>query len=205
MSKTLQFQGPLAGRQTPDTFVAPDHDPEAAVVIQDLTDYALVQIVARKGQMTPLRRRLRNVLDAAAPNKPLTAMGDARVLLCATGPLELWALSEFQDEARLLGTLGEVVKDAACLYGQSHGRSVLRLSGPMAANVLAKGCPLDLHPRVFPTPGAGHTSIEKIPVLVVKRDDAPTFDLAVARSYAQSFLDWTCESAREFGYRIEPA
>lgn len=205
MSEVLHVRSPIAAGLMPDRSIASGADPDTAVAIREVTDCALVQIVARKGQAAALCRRLEPVLGATVSGKPLTAAGDRALTLCATGPLELWALSETQSEAALLGILGDAAKEAAYLYGQSHGRVVLRLSGARAPDVLAKGCPLDLHPSAFPAPGAGHTSIEKMPVLVVKRDDGPTFDLAVGRSYARSFAHWLCEAAREFGYRAEPA
>lgn len=205
MPRSLRHQGPFGAGLTLGTVAAPGRDPGSVVVIREVTDVALVQIIARKGRRTDLRRRLEAIADATAPGRPLSVVRGNGIALCATGPLEHWALSEARDEATLLATLGDAVEDAAYLYGQSHGRAVLRLAGAKAPDVLAKGCPLDLHPRAFPTPGAGHTATERMPVLVVKQDDVPTFDLVVARSYAQSFLHWLRESAQEFGYRIEPA
>lgn len=205
MSRSLERRGPASACLMPGTVPAAGAEEAPDLVIREIDDCALVQILAGKGRMTALRRRLKPVPGVTAPGRPLTAVAGNGVMLCATGPLELWALSETLDEAGLIDALAAAVGDAASLTGQSCGRAVVRLSGPRAPDVLAKGCPIDFHPRVFPTPGSSHTSIEKMPVLVVKRDDRPSFDLAVARSYAGSFVRWLTDSAQEFGYRVEVA
>ena len=85
---------------------------------------------------------------------------------------------------------------------QSHGRAVLRLAGARARDVLAKGCRLDLHPRVFVPGMCAQTVIAQIGVLLHQRDEIPTYDLYVLAGYALDFLEWLTSSAAEFGYRI---
>jgi methylglutamate dehydrogenase subunit D len=92
--------------------------------------------------------------------------------------------------------------ERAAVAEQSHGRVVLRLAGPRARDVLAKGCRLDLHPRVF-TPGmCAQTVIAQIGVLLHQCDELPTYDLYVFSGYALDFLEWLTSSAAEFGYDI---
>ena len=106
------------------------------------------------------------------------------------------------EEGGLYSRLREELGDRAAVVDQSHGRAVLRLAGASARDVLAKGCRLDLHPRVF-TPGmCAQTVIAQIGVLLHQCDEHPTYDLYVFAGYALDFLEWLTSSAAEFGYRI---
>ena len=105
-----------------------------------------------------------------------------------TGPGAWLALAAGADDldrelAKELGALASVT-DA------SGGRAVLRLSGLRAIGVLARGLPLDLHPRVFKTGDAATTHCDHITATIWRLDDEPTFELAVPRSYAESFAHW---------------
>jgi sarcosine oxidase subunit gamma len=73
---------------------------------------------------------------------------------------------------------------------QSDGRGVFRVSGRGAREALAKGVPIDLHPRAFTTGDAAVTLAAHIPIHVWQVDALPTYEIAVARSLATSFLDW---------------
>ena len=109
------------------------------------------------------------------------------------------------EDGGLYSRLREELGDRAAVVDQSHGRAVLRLAGASARDVLAKGCRLDLHPRVF-TPGmCAQTVIAQIGVLLHQCDEIPTYDLYVFAGYALDFLEWLTSSAAEFGYRINAA
>ena len=69
------------------------------------------------------------------------------------------------------------------------------MSGPAARAVLAKGLPIDLHPRAF-TPGSAATStISLMGVQLWQVDDTPSYDLAIFRSVSASFWRWLTASA----------
>lgn len=91
------------------------------------------------------------------------------------------------------------------LFDVSASRTAWRISGPHAATVLAKGCPLDFHPRAF-LPGACAQSLfGRIAALFVKHDDAPTFTVMVPRSYARDAWHALAESAAQYGFDVQPA
>jgi len=76
---------------------------------------------------------------------------------------------------------------------------VLEISGPRTRDVLAKGCILDLHPRVFAPGDVALTMIAHMTVHLVQIDEAPSFELSVFRSLAGSLLHWLTASAEEYG------
>jgi len=65
----------------------------------------------------------------------------------------------------------------------SSGYCVLRLAGPPARDVLAQGCPQDLHPRVFPRGHCTGTHFFKASVWLW-RTEGDAFELLVRSSFA---------------------
>jgi len=103
--------------------------------------------------------------------------------------------------ARLTAELGGI----AAVSDQSDARAVVRLSGPRARDVLAKGCPIDLHGRAFAPGQVAMTAIGHINVMLRQIDDQPTFEIALFRSMAGSFWSWLAASAGEFGPQVVTA
>ena len=93
----------------------------------------------------------------------------------------------------------------AALTDVSHSRAILTLSGPGARAVLAKGCPLDLHPRVFGPGRCAQSRLAKCQVLIHQSNATPTFEIYVNRSFAQYAWTWLEDAAQEFGVMIVSA
>ncbi|MGQ0455544.1 MAG: sarcosine oxidase subunit gamma [Hyphomicrobium sp.] len=111
------------------------------------------------------------------------------------GPSQWLALADgdggFDLERDLKQTLGAL----ASVTDASDARALLRISGARARAVLARGLPIDLHTRAFKVDDVALTHAAHIGVAIWRLDDAPTFELAVSRSYAASFADWLIEAA----------
>jgi len=65
----------------------------------------------------------------------------------------------------------------------SSGYTVMRLSGAAVREVLAQGCPLDLHPRAFAAGTSAGSHFFKASVWLWHSDDADAFELLVRRSF----------------------
>ena len=76
----------------------------------------------------------------------------------------------------------------------------MRLTGSRVRDLLAKGCSIDLHPRVF-TPGtAVQTTIGQAGVILLALSDAgDDFLVLVRSSFAGYLADWLLDAAQEFG------
>lgn len=135
----------------------------------------------------------------AAPNTTASRNGVTALWL---GPGRWLAVTSQAEPAALGRRLDEAVAGRAAVFDVSHARTVIRVSGPAARALLAKGCRLDLHPRVFCAGACAQTNIGHFTVLLHGVDDRPTVDLYVARSYAASFWEWLAEAAAEFGCRV---
>ncbi len=82
------------------------------------------------------------------------------------------------------------VSGYASVSDQSNGYAVLRIAGPAARDLLSRGAFIDFHPSVFGPGSAAVTTIAHIGVMLWQLDDAPTFEVALFRSYAASFWHW---------------
>ena len=74
------------------------------------------------------------------------------------------------------------------------GNTTLTVQGPAAADLLARGCPLDLHPRIFPTGALAQTHVAKAGAIVLCLQASVSFELTVRRSFADYLFRWLCEA-----------
>ena len=70
------------------------------------------------------------------------------------------------------------------------GFTTLAVQGPGAADLLARGCPLDLHPRTFPAGALAQSHIAKANVTILCLHAGSDFELTVRRSFAQYLVEW---------------
>lgn len=192
----LRRRSPLAGALVAGHRGAgtPDHP---GVVIAERPGLSLMQVMALRGREQAVAARL-----ALDPAPGLASPVEAGLALCLAPGAWLLVAEEPVDGA-LYQRLREDLQGLAAVMDQGHGRAVLRLSGPRARDVLAKGCRLDLDSRVFRPGMCAQTVIAQIGVLLHQVDERPTYDLYVFAGYAVDFLDWLTSSAVEFGYRTE--
>lgn len=126
--------------------------------------------------------------NTSSETLPLSAIWlspDEWLLTCAGG-----------SEVNVFGALSTALSSQhAAVVDVTDSRTVLRLSGPRARAVLAKGCALDLHPRAFALGDVAQTMLAKSAVILHHTvDDAEKegseFDIYVPRSYADYLWSW---------------
>jgi methylglutamate dehydrogenase subunit D len=169
------------------------------VTVSPRDHLGLATVMARNGALAELARLLSASYGIDLPARPVVA-GGALSLVWA-GPEQWLAVSDDRSIAR---RLAHELAGLASVADQSDGRAVLRIGGPRARAALAKGCPLDLHPRAFGPGDTAITAIAHIGVHLWQVDDAPTYELAIPRSMAGSFWSWLSPSAAQFGLAIVP-
>ncbi len=93
------------------------------------------------------------------------------------------------DEWLVLGEREEDYPDALAAVDVSANRVGFELSGEGAADVLARGCALDLHPSVFPVGSCAQTLLARTPVILLAPGDH-AFRLLVRASFAGHIRAW---------------
>ncbi|TMG95252.1 MAG: hypothetical protein E6H73_05840 [Betaproteobacteria bacterium] len=95
-----------------------------------------------------------------------------------------------------------ISRQRGALFDVSASRVAWALAGPRAAEVLAKGCPLDFHPRSFAAGACAQSVYGHFNVLLEKCDELPTFVLMVARSFARDVERALCTGAFQYGFDV---
>lgn len=123
-------------------------------------------------------------LGLALPTQACTTVVSGALRLVWVGPDD-WFVIGPQGEA---ATIEHRLRDA--LSGQhfavtdvSSGYTVLQLSGQPVRDVLAQGCPLDLHPSVFRQDSSAGTLFFKASVWLWQTDAAPVYEMLVRNSF----------------------
>jgi heterotetrameric sarcosine oxidase gamma subunit len=118
------------------------------------------------------------------------------------GPDQYFVLAEGRGEGALYRELKSALAGLASVTDQSHGRVIIRISGPRARNVLAKGSAVDLYPDEFPAGKSALTQMAHVGVHLTRVDE-DAFDISVFRGFAESFWEWITGQAEEFGYQVK--
>jgi methylglutamate dehydrogenase subunit D len=192
----------LAGVATPGRFGKASGEP--GVVIRERVGLGLATMAARKGQAAALKDAIASGYGVELPDGSRVAHGSS-VSFIGYGPGQWLAVSESLGSEALARDLAQRLKSLASISDQSGGRTVIRISGPRARDVLAKGLPIDLDPRAFPLGSAATSTISLMGVQLWQTGDTQSYDIALFRSVSQSFWRWLTASAAEFGYEVTPS
>jgi heterotetrameric sarcosine oxidase gamma subunit len=87
----------------------------------------------------------------------------------------------------------------------THGRALVRLTGPAAAGLLAKVCAIDLAGHRTPNGTALRTSVAKLTTDLVRDDQeaVPSYLLHCERSYGQYLFEALLDAGAEFGIETD--
>lgn len=142
------------------------------------------------------------VLGFALPTSPNTSREVMDRVACWLGPSE-WLLSVPADNEQ---TVAAALRDAlahahASVVEVGGGHVVLLLTGNRVRDLLAKGCPLDLHPSKFGAGQCAQSHLGNAPI--VARAVSDGIELVVRRSFADYVWRWLQVCAQEYGGRID--
>lgn len=161
---------------------------------------SIVSIVTRAGKAQLLNVAIRKKFGVELPYPGRTTKGNS-VTFYWCGAEQFFAVATGMAEGELYDTLREVAGELASFSDQSHARLMLNVEGPAVRRLLAKGTPVDLHPRVFPEDGSIVTQMAHVGIhLAASGPDS--FTLSVFRGFGESFWEWLSSQANEFGYEV---
>ena len=157
----------------------------------------VAMVDVRLGDVSPDAGSRLGVDLPKAPNTWVPAGTGRAVWL---GPDE-WLLSSTTEtpeelEGRVRAAVLPLGGTAADVSAQRIG---LRLTGSRVRDVLAKGCSIDLHPRVFGRGSSAQTTLGQAGVVLLALSDAGDDHLLLVRSSFAGYLaDWLLDAALEF-------
>ena len=170
------------------------------LVIEERADLALASVISKRGKRFTLVNAVNTAFGVVLPDGPRRATRGA-VTFAGIGPDQWIASAEGSESAGFAAKVRARVGPFAAVSDQTDARLVLRVSGPRVRDMLAKGGPIDLHPKAFKPGDVACTVVGYINTQIDMLDEA-TWQLTAPRSMAGSFWSWLAASAAEFGYDI---
>ena len=144
---------------------------------------------------------IKNATGCAIPKEANTVTRSGNDAVIWLAPTRFLCVSPDQGAGVLEGALRVACGDSGAIIDVSHGRTVTRVSGPNARDMLIKGPPVDLHPSAFKPGSAVQSQMAHCGVLITCVDD-DVFDLYCFRAFGQHMWEWLCEASIEFGYQV---
>ncbi|MBM3571545.1 MAG: sarcosine oxidase subunit gamma [Alphaproteobacteria bacterium] len=144
-----------------------------------------------------------SALGIDLPTRPNTASDGAGLTALWLGPNEWLVVTPPGGEtAPAIGLKVALSGHHAAVTDVSDARTVVRVSGRHAREVLAKGCPIDLHERSFAPGRVAQSVVARAGVILHQVDATPSYDLYVLASFSAYLWNWLTDSALEFGLAI---
>ena len=170
--------------------------------LQERKSLTVIQVLAYANQYQAAAAAISKALGIECPASPGICNTNKHTQIAWNGPNSWMIIASGEGTKRkpgeLLRSLQKAVGNLGAVVDQSHGRCGLRLSGKHARKVMAKNTSIDLHPLAFAPGQCALTAVAHMSALVIQVDDAPSYDLFVARSLARSFAHAIEHACHEF-------
>ncbi|MFJ8537973.1 sarcosine oxidase subunit gamma [Streptomyces sp. NPDC093591] len=193
---TVPLRSPLS--QVADRLAAATRSSGGAIRLAELP--FLAQLNVRLDAKGAAAAAVGLALDLQLPLQPNTVVRAGELTALWLGPDE-WLLvgppgSERELESRIREAAGD---EHLSVTDVSAQRTTLLVTGPRAQELLAHGCPLDLHPRVFGSGRCAQTTLGRTQVVLVARDEPRAgFWVLVRSTFAGYLADWLLDAATEY-------
>lgn len=161
-----------------------------ALTIERREGVGIAHVMARQGVD---RATIAAAIGLALPDRPQATMQGAMTAV-GTGPGAWLILCDGACE-NFAESLTDRLTGLASVSDQTSGYVLHRMSGPDARTALQRGAALDFDPSIFGPGSAATTVIAHIGVILWQVDDRPSYDLAIFRSFADSFGHWLSQTA----------
>jgi sarcosine oxidase subunit gamma len=151
----------------------------------------------------PAAATVAEYLGVALPTTPSTYVESETATAIWLGPDEWLITSPLRTpeelETGLRGAIGGGAAFAGSVVDVSAQRTTVALRGDHGRDLLAGGCSLDLHPRVFARGTAAQTLLGQAGVLLMALDDTGShYQVIVRSSFAGYLTSWLLDAATEY-------
>jgi len=165
-----------------------------SVTLRALEPLAQVDLRVNAGRLAlPLPTAANTTADHGG--RSLLWLGPDEWLVVAPDGLQGQIERELREALARAGTWGSVVD----VSGQRAG---FELAGPLAGDVLAKGCSLDLHPRSFGPARCAQTLLARASVILWRPEAPAVWRILVSSSFAPYLGEWLHDAVEE--HRTHP-
>ena len=156
-----------------------------------------IATVMSRGDDRALAAKIHGEFGLPLPSTPRRVSNGVKALV-GIGP-GVW-LAVFRGASPLMASeLASSLAGFASVADQTSAYAVLRISGAFARELLSRGAFIDFDPSVFGPGSAAVTTISHIGVTIWQIDETPTFEIALFRSFADSFWHWMMATSTALG------
>ena len=171
-----------------------------SVRVEEFAFRAILVLHGRTG-VPRFAQGVARVLGRPPPDAPNTFVetrfGGEGAVIAWAGPEEWFVVGQEEGSSGLRIALRQAIPEAdGAVVDVSSGVTLFSLEGRRARDLIAAGCSIDVHPRVFGPGRCVQTLYARTGVLVLQRDETPRFEMMVRRSYADWLWRWM-ETAAE--------
>lgn len=153
--------------------------------------------------LSDLNEVLEDILGTALSNTPNHVSVNNQTKIFWLRERQWHIVCPADKSAALFNNIHAALKDMkSSIVDNSQGQTMLRLSGERAADILKKGCPLDIHDSVFPSGSMGLTRIVHADILLHKIS-GQKFDIYVRQTMGEYLARWLHDGALEYGVYIK--
>lgn len=193
-----ESQSPL-GR----TFTPGDHGNSAAgvgVTLRERKNLSIIQVTAWPDTIPTVLTAIGSATGLVLQNKPGLGRVAGEKSVFGFAPGRYFVVSATPDlESRLRSAISP---ELGTMVDLTHGRTVIRISGPRSEWILSKLFAIDFSEHAFPI-AYGRATLHHDIHANIQRIDDETFDLYVFRTFARSFWQTLGHAAEEVGYHVE--
>ena len=173
---------------------------DAPVTLCERTDLAIVQIACWEVPSLAFTTALSDFCGFSIIGKPQEAGGDDALRLAWISEHRWLLIAEGREN--LADELTSLIEGfPSAVTDLSHARTVIRLTGPAARDLLAKGSSVDMHQTAFPAGETRATSLAHFNCLI-DCNSPDRFDIHFMRSFAHSGWEWLTHAAETDGYAV---
>jgi sarcosine oxidase subunit gamma len=174
------------------------------VILREVTGRDLVQVGAWRDTIETVKGRLASELGLAeAPAIGRAREGNA-ITAFMIAPDRIWVAGP--RDRGLDGRLSKILEpDEAVVTELGHSRTVLRLAGANARDVLSRFVAIDLDAARFPAGAFASVGVHGVGCLVhhvQDERDVPVFDLYIPSTFGLSLFEAIAEIAEQWGYEL---
>lgn len=167
------------------------------VTLHEIRDAGLWQVSGWPETMDAAGERLAGIVGAAAAPGPLKSVAGTKGTLIRVQPFAWWLT---RADAATAAEAMAIDADQGTAVDLSNSRTVIRVEGPRARDLLNRGLSTDLRPANFPDGSFAGGAIHLVGVNLHHRDGG--YDLYIPRGFAVTLWEFLTESAAQWGYEV---
>lgn len=173
----------------------------AGVTLQEMKGRDLLQVGAWPETVATVAAELGGAIGTAAPAPRGPAVASGTRAAFFVGPDKIWVTAPFADV--LSAKLGKLWPSSKAVVTElGHSRTVLRISGANARDLIARFLAVDTDPALFPAGRVVSAGLHGLGVTLHHLSDG-AYDLYLPRTFALSLVEGIVEVAEQWGVEVK--